>query len=544
MAASKNQNYLHGAAILTIAVVITKILGAIYKIPLANIMGPEGYAHFSVAYNLYMVLLTLSTAGLPIALAKMVSVANNLDRPNQVRRIFSVSTWAFVVLGVIWTLVMLIFPTELAVFMGDVEATRSVLALAPAVILVCIMSAFRGYTQGLSDMRPTSVSQVVEVAVKVVFGLVVLIILNRRGFSQPILSAGAISGVAAGSLAACLYMAVEAKKRVKSEKLRYNDSVMIETDIPDSRGAILKRLIKIGIPIALGSCVLSVITLINTKLIYERLQNGAGFTYSDANALFGEYSMTLPLYNLPAALITPLTVSVVPAIAGFLAKKQFGEAKGVIESSLRIATIIALPMAVGLSVLSEPVMNGLYKDSTQQGANLLAILGAASFFVCLSLMTTAILQAGGRERLPMITMLIGGVLNIAINWYLLGRADVNIYGAPVGTLVCYIIMSTLNLLFLMTKMPEKPSLGKVFIKPVFNCAVMGLSAWIVYPSVLKIIGAGVDPARMEMLIALVIAIFVAVVIYLILTIVTKAVTIEDMKLIPKGEKVAKLLHIR
>jgi stage V sporulation protein B len=544
LAASKNQNYLHGAAILTIAVVITKILGAIYKIPLANIMGPEGYAHFSVAYNLYMVLLTLSTAGLPIALAKMVSVANSLDRPNQVRRIFNVATWVFIVLGAIWTVVMFIYPTELAVFMGDVEASQSVLAMAPAVILVCVMSAFRGYTQGLSDMRPTSVSQVIEVAVKVVFGLVVLIILNSQGLSSPLLSAGAISGVAAGSLVACLYTAVVAKRRMKSEAERYEGTEAAANDIPDSRGTILKNFARIGIPIALGSCVQSVITLINTKLIYERLQNGAGFSYTDSNAMFGEYSMTLPLFNLPAAIITPLTISVVPAIAGFLAKKQFDEAKSVVESSLRIATIIALPMAVGLSVLSVPVMHGLYGKSTEQGASLLAILGAASFFVCLSLMSTAILQAGGRERLPMITLLIGGSLNIAINWYLLSRADVNIYGAPVGTLICYIIMSALNLIFLMTKMPEKPSLGKVFIKPVFNCAVMGASARLVYPAALKAIGASLDPARKEVIAALVIAIFVAVVVYMVLTIITKAVTIEDMRLIPKGEKVAKVLHIR
>lgn len=544
MATSKNQNYLHGAAILTIAVVIVKILGAIYKIPMGNILDDEGFAHFTVAYNLYNVLLTLSTAGLPIALAKLVSEANILDRPNQVRRTFSVATWAFVVLGVVWTVVMFMFPTELAVFMGDVKASQSILALAPAVLLVCVMSAFRGYTQGLSDMMPTSISQVIEVAVKVVFGLVVVIVLNNRGFSTPQLSAGAISGVAAGSLVACIYMAVVAKKRVASEAIRYSGTSCIEKDAPDSRGVILRRLIKIGIPIALGSCVLSVITLVNTKLIYDRLQFGAGVSLDEATVMFGVYSKALTLYNLPAAFITPLTVSVVPAIAGFLAKKEYHESRDVVESSLRISTIIALPMAVGLSVLSTPIMDGLYYGSAEQGTTLLAIMGAASFFVCLALMTTAMLQASGKERLPMITMLIGGALNIAINWYMVGRPDINIYGAPIGTLICYIVMSALNIIFVMTKMPEKPNLGKVFIKPAINCAVMGASAWLVYPAVLKVIGAGIDPSRKEILLALAGAIVVAVMVYFILTIITKTITMTDMKLLPKGEKVAKLLHIR
>lgn len=544
MAASKNQNFLHGAVILTVAVVITKVLGAIYKIPLGNILGDVGFAHFTAAYNLYNVLLTLSTAGLPIALARLVAEANSLDRPNQVRRTYRVALWTFIVLGLIWTAVMFLFPTELAYFIGDVEASQSITAMVPAVILVCIMSAFRGYTQGLSDMRPTSISQVIEVAVKVVFGLGLVMILDKRGYGTPMLSAGAISGVAVGSLVACVYIWIVARNREKGEKLRYEGTDIPEKDIPDSRGTILKRLLAVGIPIALGSCVLSVISLINTKLIYARLQDGAGYSLEEARVLFGVYSKAMTLYNLPAAIITPLTVSIVPAISGYITVKQYGQARLVTESSLRIATIIALPMAVGLSILAGPVMNGLYYGSAEQGTVLLAIMGAASFFVCLALMTTAILQAAGREQLPMLTMVVGGVLNIAINWYLVGRPEINIYGAPIGTLICYMIMSGLNLFFVVKKMPEKPKLPRVFVMPAINCAIMGLCAWILYPAVLKIIGAGPEPERLQILIALAAAIAVAAVVYLVVTIVTQAITKDDMKLLPKGEKIADLLHIK
>jgi len=544
LSASKNQNYLHGAAILTVAVIIIKILGAIYKIPMGNILGDKGFAHFNVAYNLYNVLLTLSTAGLPIALSKLISEANSLERPVQIRRTFRVAMIAFVVLGAAGTAVMFLFPTELAVFMEDVEASQSVYAMAPAVVLVCIMSAFRGYTQGLSDMRPTSVSQVIEVAVKVFFGLGLVIILNRRGSSLPILSAGAISGVSVGSFAACLYMAVVATKRMKSERLRVYELPQGSGTETESDSRILKRLIKIGIPIALGSCVLSVITLVNTKLILGQLQNAVGLDGPQAQTLFGVYSKALTLFNLPAALITPLTISVVPAIAGFLAKKQIDEAGNVVESSLRIATIIALPMAVGLSVMSSPIMGVLYYGSSAEGTVLLAILGAAAFFVCLSLMTTAILQAGGKERLPMYTMLAGGSLNIVLNWFLVGNPDINIYGAPVGTLCCYVLMSSLNLWFVMKKMPVRPKLGKIFAKPLLSCAAMGAAAWIVYPVALKLVASGAEAGRKELLFALVAAIAAAGLVYLIMTIFTRAITIEDMRLIPKGEKLAKLLRIK
>ena len=544
MAASKKQNYLHGAAILAVSVVIIKILGAIYKIPLANILGPEGYGHFSVAYNIYNVLLSLSTAGLPIAVAKMISEANNLDRPVQVKKIFRVALYSFAVFGAVGSLVLIFFPTDLAIFLGDPKASQSVAAIAPAVFMVCILSAFRGYTEGLQDMRPTAVSQVIEVAGKIVVGLAIAILLLNQGKSMPILSAGAITGTAAGSLLACVYMGYVVVNRRK-----YEDGVLRlrpreELDMTCDKGRrIFKTFLKIGVPIALGSCVSSIIALINTGLILNRLQDAVGFTATKASELFGVYSMALTFLNLPYALLTPLTISVIPAIAAFRARKRIDESRNVVESSIRIATIFALPMAIGMSVLSLPIMSGAY-GSTAEGATLLAIMGISSFFVCIVAMTTAILQAGGLERIPMYNMLLGSGLNIAISWILLGNKQLNIYGSAIGTLISYIFMFAVNFWFVVYKMPERPKLGKVFLKPLINCALMGAAAWLVYPAALELLGAGPDPSRMIIIVALVAAVAVAVVVYGIMTIVTKAITIEDMLLIPKGEKIAKLLRIK
>jgi len=536
---TRNQNYLHGAAILTVSVIIIKILGAIYKIPMGNILGDEGFTHFNVAYNLYNLLLTLSTAGLPVAVSKMVSEANTLGSPMQVRRIFRVALGAFAVLGTAGTLVMLLYPTELAVFMEDVEAAQSIKAMAPSVLIVCIMSAFRGFTQGHSDMRPTSVSQVIEVAVKVAFGLALAWYLSKLGKSLPILSAAAISGVSVCSLAACLYICIKTMRGMKRTR-----RALPNPDVPERSGIILKRLIKIGVPIALGSSVLSVITLVNTKLVLGRLQSAAGLSSTDALVLFGVYSKALTLYNLPAAFITPLTVSVVPAIAANMAKKSYVEAREVAESSLRISSIIALPMGVGLSVLCAPIMNVLYPGSASQGPLLLSIMGIASFFVCVSLITTSILQASGFERLPMITMVAGGVMNLILNWFLVGNPKINIVGAPVGTLCCYVFMSVLNLVFIKTCLPKKPRLNRAFLLPAFNCAVMGFAAWLVYPAFLGLLGAGPQPDRFTTMVAMLGTIAVAALVYLILTIATRAITLDDMKLIPKGERIAKLLRIR
>lgn len=544
MAASKNQNYLHGAAILAVSVVIVKLLGAIYKIPLANILGPEGYGHFNVAYNIYNVLLALSTAGLPIAVARMISEANNLSRPSQVKKIFRIAFASFIVLGAAGSMVLYLFPVDFAVLLGDPKASQSIAALAPAVILVCVLSSFRGYTEGLQDMRPTAVSQVIEVAGKIAVGLSIAVILLKQGSSVPMMSAGAVMGTAAGSLVACGYMGYVVIKRRKYEDGIQRLRPRAELDLTsDDSGRILKTFLKIGVPIALGSCVSSIIALINTGLILNRLQDAVGFSAVKSSELFGVYSMALTFLNLPYALLTPLTISVIPAIAAFRAKKSLGESKNVIESSMRMATIFALPMAIGMSVLSGPIMSGAY-GSTAEGGSLLAIMGISSFFVCIVAVTTAILQAGGMERIPMYNMLVGGALNIAVSWVLLGNSQLNIYGSAIGTLLSYLVMCSANLFFIVRKMPERPKLGKAFLKPTLNALVMGAAAWLVYPAALKLLGAGPQPGRIIVLVALAVAVVVAAAVYGVLTVMTRAITLEDMKLIPKGEKLAKLLRIK
>lgn len=544
MSESKNQNYLHGAAILAVSVIIIKILGAIYKIPLANILGKDGYGQFSVAYNIYNVLLALSTAGLPIAVAKMISEANNLNRPEQIKKIFRVAVCSFIAFGAVGSLILYLFPVDLAVMLGNPNASQSIAALAPAVILVCILSAFRGYTEGLQDMRPTAVSQVIEVAVKIAVGLSIAIILLRQGKSVPIMSAGAVIGTTAGSLFACAYMAYVVVRRRKFEDgiLRLRPSEEIDMTSEKS-GRILKTFLKIGIPIALGSCVSSIIALINTGLILNRLQDAIGFSPVKSSELFGVYSEALTFLNLPYALLTPLTISVIPAIAAFRARKKFDESRNVIESSLRMATIFALPMAIGMSVLAGPIMTAAYGSSVE-GGPLLAIMGISSFFVCVVAVTTAILQASGFERLPMYNMLVGGAFNIVISWALLGNLNLNIYGSAIGTLVSYLIMCAVNILFVARKMPEHPKLIKAFLRPGINSLVMGAASWLVYPAVLELLGAGPDPGRMMILVALIVAIGVGVIVYGVMTVITRAITIDDMLLLPKGEKMAKLLHIK
>ena len=539
MAEKKNQSYLHGAAILAATVAIIKVFGAVYKIAIGNIIGDAGYAHFTVAYSIFSVLLTLSTAGFPIAVSKLISEANALDRKRQIKRIFKVSTITFCVLGFIGTAIMLFFSKPLAASMGDIEAAPSILMLSPAIFFVCLMSAYRGYTQGHSDMKLTSVSQIIEVLCKVVFGILLSVLLLKNGL--PAASAGAIAGVTIGSVLASLYSAMYIKK-MRRDQLRPTAT----PDRPNSYGRIFKNLVKIAVPVALGSSVLSIINLIDAKLIMNLLQDKANFSIDDATILFGVFGKVQTLFNLPSAFVVPLTISIIPAIAAFAAQRKDREAADAMQSSMKITTLLGLPAAVGLSVLAKPIMEVLYRGSAPEGVGLLGILGVSSYFACLMLITTAVLQAYGHERLPIITIVVGGIVKVVINLALVSNPRIGIFGAAIGTLSCDVLISVLNLMLIKGVVKRAPSYAKIFIKPILCSAIMGASAYLSYALFSKLTTGLFGSGRVWVATAtaMVGAVVLAVIVYFVAIILTKTLTKEDVDLMPGGKKLAKILKIR
>ena len=268
---AKKQNYLHGAAIMVGTTVIVKIAAFFYKLPLGSmkLLGDEGFAHFMVAYNIYSFFLTLATAGFPVALSRMISEADTLDRPAQVQRIFRTAAGTLAAIGGFFTLLMLLFNRQLAVMMGNADAAPSILALAPAVVIVCLTSAYRGYCQGRGNMIPTAFGQVIEEVGKLIAGLTLAFLLIRAHKPLPLASAGAIFGVTAGAVGALIYMMLYKRRN-------YPPRPYGTADIPDSRDTIVRSFLRIGIPIAIGSSVLSLINLLDNALCLNRLQSAAG----------------------------------------------------------------------------------------------------------------------------------------------------------------------------------------------------------------------------------------------------------------------------
>ena len=547
MAKTKGQNYMHGAAILTVGVVIMKILGFIYKIPLGNILGDEGFSMFTSAYNIYYVFFTLATAGLPVALSRLVAEADANGRAKQEEKTFRVALVTFFVIGTVFALILWCFPNWLADnYLENPDAAPSIRAMAPSILLVCLVSAYRGYCQGNGNMLPTTVDEVLEVLFKVISGLILASVIMHMGLGKPAASAGAIFGVSIGSVVSLLYMVVYKRKNYSilaapyTGGRAYND-IPEDDDEVDPALTIVRRIMTIGIPIALGACIMSLLNSMDSKLCMNRLQSAAGFSYYEAKVLYGVYGKAMTLFNLPAAFITPLTISIVPAISGAFARGHRAEAMKTAEDSMRISAAIALPMGVGLAVMSKPIMDLLYPNSNAAGPGLLSIMGIASFFVCLVLMENAVLQASGKERLTMLTLISGGVIKIVVNWFLVAQPGINIYGAPVGTLVSYFLMAAMDFVFLCVTLRQTPRMLRIFAGPVGASLLMGLSAWAVYGLAGRFLNTG---SYLGLAAAAGLAILVAVVVYLVSVIAMRVITKEDMSLIPGGDKVAKILHMR
>ena len=532
----KRSTFFGGAAILAAGTIIVKLIGALYKIPMANILGDTANGYFSSAYSVYSVLLTISTGGLPVALSKQVSEADALGLVNQRKRVFSVALRALFLLGLVSFLIMFFgagFLTQHVI--QNPGAYYATLALAPAALLVCCMSAIRGYAQGMRNMVPTAVSQIIEALCKLILGLSLAYILlvtftgrDQEELALELAAAGAIAGVTIGTLVALVYLTVDHLRRKKGRS-------ETGTDTPQSSKAILKRLVGLAVPITLGSAVVPIVNFLDAVQVQSRLQSVFQLTSKAASGLYGTYSAATSLYSLPSALMVPFTASLIPAISAARARRDHVGASKVAESAMRVAMLLACPMGFGLCALSTPIVKLLYPsyDAAVMGP-ILAVLGIASIFTCVVVLSNSVLQASGSVNPPMLTMMAGGILKLIINYVLVGT--VGVQGAPWGTLACFGTAAVLDLILIRRTLSAAPNYFRIFFKPLLASGIMALAAWASHGLLFRLLDSNS--------LATVGAIGIAVVVYAVLVLVLRAISADDLALMPKGDKIGKILRIR
>ena len=550
----KKQTFLQGTAVLAMATVLVKLMGFLFKVPLNNIIGEDGFGYFNTAYDVYNVLLMISTTGLPVAMSRMISQAQTLGNHAQIKRIYRTSLYVFLTIGMVGSLGMLFFCRQLSVMVTTNENSwAAIAALAPCVLLICLVSAYRGFFQGQSNMTPTSVSQIFEAVTRLVVGLgLAWLVMKLTGEAAvraqgivlasgetaqdygdiTLAAGGAILGVTLGSLISVVYL---------HHKFRQSNQILsLGGGTAKSTRSTMKELLSIAVPITLGSAGLQIINLFDTMIYMRRLTGALQWTEKMADSAKGVYNFCQTVFALPCSFIPTITIAVIPAITASLTRKDLAEAKATSESSVRTMALIAMPCAAGLFVMAEPVIRLLCstytEDKIQLAATMLAILGLTVIFNSLVLLLNAIMQAHGDVVTPVVNMLIGGIIKIIVNYILVGQPNLNIVGAPIGTFICYISITALDLIAMKRHISARPAIFKNIIRPGLASAIMGAATFMVY----RVLSNAISSWKLACLLSLAFA----VVLYAVLVVFLRCLTYEDCMLLPKGEKIAKILRIR
>ena len=561
---SKKQNFLHGATLLAAATVIVKVIGAVYKIPLQAVLGKIGYSYFSSAYDIYTLLLLISTAGLPVAMSRMISQAASLDDHAQTRRVYNTSRAIFLIIGATSTALMMVFCKALAKSQEQPDAALAIFCLAPCAFLMGIISTYRGFFQGQGNMIPTSKSQVLEAVFKLGAGLVGAVLVLRLGGAISVAAAAAILGVTISCAVSVAYLFWVFHKSAQPEILQQRQ--------PGFCGVTAKKLLSIAIPITIGAAGLQLLIVTETSLymnrIVDQLEKGAmqselvdvlraevlakaqaagqQLTAGEVNSriaasMKGIYNFAQTIYNLPNSLITPITISIIPAISACLTLNDHKGAKATAESASRITGLLSLPCAVGLMVLSKPIMGMLGGYTGVQldfGATLLCLLGISVFMRAVVLYTNALMQANGHANIPVINMLAAGVVRMVLVYVFAGNPRVGIIAVPVLTALGNFATALLNLICLAKVVKQKNAVARNLLRPLIPALLMGAFAFACWQLILQVLGADCS-----YIIQVGGPMVVAAAVYFVCAVWLKSITKEDCLLLPKGEKIAKLLKL-
>lgn len=541
------KSFAAGALVLMLSNVVVKVIGALLKIPLTDLITLEGMAYYSAAYKIYSILFLISTTGLPIAVSRLVAKSNALGRRNEVNRIFKITMAIFAVVGTICTLIMFIFADSFAASSSMPEASTAIRVIAPTILFVCIVSAIRGYFQGHQEMLTTGISQLIEALMKLVIGYGAAYYAMQKGYPLYVVAAYAISGVTIGVVLSCIFLSLA---------YIYKKSNPIPCTDPKSMSSkkIAKRLIMIAIPVSLTSAALYLAGIIDLFTIVRILKGQIG--EAAATLSYSAYTnITETLSNMPSSIIYGVAISALPAVVAALAKKNMKRAERYMRSAMHLTLVLALPCALGMSVLSRGIISFVYSSSTTStivnvlengttvtsldiAAGTLSILALGIVFITMYSTTNALMQSNGLEWYTIISVLTGVAVKLVLSLVLLNIESIGIYGAPIGTVCCYAAAVYMNIRFLRQKAGVSLKTIGLMTKPLIAAIGCGSGAYIAYNAVIHMIG---NSGRLYSAVAVAVSMLFGAFIYGFVLLLIKGLPEHEIKLLPKGEKIFSLL---
>lgn len=526
----RSNSFVKGALILGLAGLIVKVIGAFFRIPLANAVGPLSMSYYEVAYPYYSWLLVISSSGLPTAISKVVSERVTVGDYYGARAVFKDALVLMTLIGIVTSVGMFFAADALAGLSSFEKASLSFRALAPSLLLVSIMCAYRGYLQGMQQMTGTAVSQIAEQVGKLAVGLYLGIKLLPQGPEYAAM--GALIGVTASELLglAVIWLFYMNKRKQflrllkKSERRTYKS------------GAFLKTLLMIAVPITIGASISPLTGMVDSALIGRSLQN-LGFGEEAAQTAYSLLrTNVMTLVNMPGVLTVALAVSLVPAISACIIKRDYVRAKIAARLGMKLALIIGFPCAVGLFVLSEPVLLLLYPKlsggTLSLASELLKTASVGVIFLSLVQSMTGVIQGLGKPNVPVFNLFIGFLLKVVTLLVLINIPSINIQGAAVSTVVCFAFAGIADMVYTIRRTGMQVSIVDVFVKPAAASLVMGLVAGAVY-TLLH------DAGHQRL--GAVAGIGIGVLVYGVLVLVLRMFSQDELDMIPGGNKVRALL---
>ena len=465
---SNNSKFLKGTMILTISSIIVKVIGSLNWIILSRVLGGEGIGLYQMGFPIYLMAITVSSAGVPVAISIITSekLANKDYRG--AKRVFNVSLRLLLVSGLIFSSALL-FGADFLInqhIIRDARAYYSIIALAPAVFFVTFLASFRGYLQGWQIMTPTATSEVVEQLVRVITMLVFADLFMPYGLAYA--AGGASMGAGAGAFCALLVLMWfyrRLKRRLHEEIEAQDDSIPEE-----SAGHIIKRLLKLALPVSLTSLMLPIGANLDLLIVPQRLEV-AGFDVRHATELFGYLTgMAVPLVNLATIFTAAMTISLVPSISESKALEHFDAIRDKIRLAFRVAMIITFPCFMGLFFLAEKVAALIYNAPGAAGA--IQTMSVGILFLGMHQISTGILQGLGKTAIPVINMILACVVKVVMSWWLTAIPFLGIKGASMATVADFAVAAIINMGFIYKYTGFTFSIGSL-LKPFFAAGMMG-----------------------------------------------------------------------
>ncbi len=467
-----------GVLILTVANLLVKVFGFLYKVPLNNLLGDE-MANVNAAYSVYTLLYMISTAGIPVAVSVLVSEARAAGQAERVGAVFSVARTVLCAVGALGSAALLLFAPAIAGANSGGDSLLCLYAIAPALFFIAVCSVYRGYFQGFGRMTPTAVSEIIEAFGKMALGLLFVYLVTARYQGSVHLGAGfSVFGITVGIALGCFYLILT---RARYERLGYLTVEGEGAARPEPRRRVLGRLLRIALPIALTAGVSSLASLIDAQFMRPLLVRYYGEAEL-AKTVYSDYSTgALTLFNMPAVLIYPIACAIVPYITAAKTAGKGETAAHLGETALRFGTLVSLPCALGMSALSRPILRAVFvgdADMAQNAGAPLSILALSLFPLGMIAVSNAVLQAYRKQNLPILSMAVAVIVKAVGLFALTPRLGP--LAAPVSTFLFYAVAMLMNFAFLFRVSGIAPAFVRVFLCPLaaaLLCALCGHWVW-------------------------------------------------------------------